>query len=143
MARLGDLIKLKRERMGLSLRDFAEMCNMSHSYIRNLEYGDPRTGKDIVPTLDYLEKLAPVLDMSLEDLLRGIGYIQEMNNQFEPSDLKLLRQGKKSSGSFSHLRDELQRFVADPLNEEYLKLAKELRDKNIKVRFVRETFFEE
>lgn len=94
MEKLGDLIKERRDSLKLSLRDFGKLCNMSHSYIRNLEDGDPRTGKEIVPTLSGLEKLAPVLGMSMEQLLKRIGYIHKAGEKFESSNLKLIRGNK-------------------------------------------------
>lgn len=215
MSRLGNLIKARREELGLSLRDFAEMCGMSHSYIRNLEDGDPRTGKQIVPTLEYLEKLAPALSMSLEEVLKEIGYIQDTDNRFEPANLSLLRNGKsydemsleialktgeriepslyeavekginknpsalfidvlakfanvdrsffyrKNSldvleysrlkepykhapareDQFYRISEDVRKFVTEPDSEEYLMLARELKEKNISVKFIRDTFF--
>lgn len=94
MEKLGDLIKARRESLGLSLREFGNLCGISHSYIRNLEEGDPRTGREIVPTLSCLKKLAPVLEMSLEELLKRIGYIHKTVGKFEPSNLKLIRGDK-------------------------------------------------
>ena len=216
MAKLGDIIKQKRENMGLSLREFAEKCNVSHSYIRNLEEGNPRTGKDVVPKLNYLEKIAPALGMSMENLLKEMQFIQDVSDRFEPSNLKLIR-GKKTyeeisqeiAGSIgeriepsvyealekghdrnpsalfidiiakfanvdrsffyrkntpntleyarknfpykytqpneklpAQLINEYREFLADPANEEYLRFAKELKEKKIKVKLVRDMIFE-
>ncbi|NSW91621.1 MAG: helix-turn-helix transcriptional regulator [Firmicutes bacterium] len=217
MSRLGDLVKAKRESMKLSLREFADMCNVSHSYIKNLEDGDPRTGKDITPTLEYLERIAPVLGMSLEDLLKETGYIQDTDNSFYPLNLKLIRGDKSYDGickeiedktgvkiepsvyeavekglnkqpsplfidvlakfagvdrlffyrkntlssleyakkmfpyqyvqpkneAFSNIPEDILEFISNPLNLEYLKLAKELADKKIKVKLVRDIMFED
>jgi transcriptional regulator with XRE-family HTH domain len=218
MTKLGELIKQKRESRGLSLREFSEKCMLSHSYIKNLEDGDPRTGKTIVPTIDSLEKIAPALEMSLEDLLKSIGYIPEKTGKFEPSNLGLIRgswtseevcrdiavktgskinpsiyeaieNGKDNNpshlfidtlakyagvdrsffyklndeesykdakennpyqywqndkGVLFHIRDkELIDFIKNPDCEDYIRLAKELFEKKIKVKFVRNTFFEE
>lgn len=106
MSRLGDLVKAKREDMKLSLREFADMCNVSHSYIKNLEDGDPRTGKDITPTLEYLERIAPVLGMTLEDLLKEIGYIQDTDNSFYPLNLKLIREDKSYEDICKEIEDK-------------------------------------
>lgn len=91
---LGELIKFSRESWGLSLRKFSKRCALSHSYIKNLEDGDPRTGKSIMPTIDSLEKIAPALEMSLEELLKKVGYITEKGEGFEPSNLKLIRNAR-------------------------------------------------
>jgi len=214
MTRLGDIIKARREALGLSLREFAEKCNLSHSYIKNLEDGDPRTGKDIMPTLNSLEKLAPVLGMTVEEMLKEIGFIQQSGGGFEPSNLKLIRgdksyeelceEVKRKTGekiapsvyealekgqeanpssfiinllakyanvdaSFFYrkktakveesprntpdiqytareeaapcIQEDLLEFALNPENEEYIRLAKELHDKNIKVKFIRDVLF--
>lgn len=217
MNTLGELIKAKRESMKLSLREFADMCNVSHSYIKNLEDGDPRTGRNISPTLEYLERVAPVLGMSLEDLLKKTGYIQGEKKEFycpnlklirgdksyedickeieeqtgvkiEPSvyeavekgvnknpsplfidvlakfvnvdrsffyqknNLKLLEYAKKifpyqqtecRSEYLSNIPEDMLKFVSDPSNLEYLVLAKELANKKIKAKLVRNILFEE
>lgn len=57
MQKLGEIIKEYREKNKLSLRDFSNLCNLSHTYIDKLEKGkDPRNGKAVEPTLDALEK---------------------------------------------------------------------------------------
>ncbi|MGI6778529.1 MAG: helix-turn-helix domain-containing protein [Acetivibrionales bacterium] len=94
MEKLAYLIKVRREKLNLSLRDFGNLCGVSHSYIRNLEDGDPRTGRRITPTLSCLEKLAPALDMSLEKLLKEVGYINSEGDKFDCSNLRLLRGDK-------------------------------------------------
>lgn len=216
MARLGDMIKARRESMGLSLREFAQKCNLSHSYIKNLEDGDPRTGKDIMPTLSSLDKLAPVFCTTVESLLKDIGYIQDTYEGFEPSNLKLIRgersyeeicreifdktgeqiapslykaleegcdtspsaliidvlakylnvdraffyrkntanpleyaredhsyqQEPSGEGTLSYIKEDLREFVLNPENEDYIRLAKELCEKNIKVKFIRNALFE-
>lgn len=216
MTRLGEIIKARRESMGLSLRDFAQICGMSHSYIRNLEDGDPRTRRRVIPTLDYLKKLAPVLDMSFEDLLKEIGYINDTGYMFDPLKLKLVR-GTRTYKEISHdiaqktgetiepdlyeavekgidknpsmifvnivakyanvrrsfffnntedknehtninssceyninisrctnyIKEEIQQFIINPCNMEYLILAKELKDNNINIAAVRNTFLKD
>lgn len=207
MTRLGELIKKRRESEGLSLREFSERCSLSHSYIKNLEDGDPRTGKSIVPTIDSLEKIAPALGMSLEELLKSTGYIPDNNRALEMASLKFIRgkrtfdevckdiqiktgipvspstykaieegkegnppdifintlvqymeressfidngAGRKSLDGLSndllqHIDDEnLKKFIYDPGSSEYLRLAKDLFDRKIKVKFIRSTFFED
>jgi transcriptional regulator with XRE-family HTH domain len=146
MVKLGELIKAKRAELGLSLREFANLCTMSHSYIRNLEDGDPRTGRNIVPTLEYLEKLAPALSMSLEELLKEIGFIQDITRE-SIEDLNDSGENNKDGERIridnikSLEEDDLKDFIFDPDSMEYLKLAKELKDKNISVGFIREIFF--
>lgn len=213
MSILGRLIREKRDSERLSLREFADLCNLSHSYIKNLEQSDPRTGKKIVPTLDSLEKLAPVLGMSLEELLKTSELVKD-NKKFEPSNLVLIRAGKtyeeisenimQSTGNridpnlyeslekgkvespsllfidilanyagvnrsffykvntvqslsetqksspypisrkeMYHADKSLHDFLHDPSSHEYLILAKELKEKKIKVQLIRQMLFYE
>ena len=155
MAKLGNLIKNKRESEGLSLREFSERCNLSHSFIKKLEDGDPRTGKQIGPTMDSLEKLAPALNISLEDLLIKIGYIQDESRKLEHTNFKIMHMGNSFEDSHkdshqnpkefpSHVKEnDLKYFISDPQSMEYLELAQELFEKKIKVKAIRNLLFKE
>ncbi len=75
---LGDLIKQYRNNKGLSLRDFAKQCGLSHTYISALEKNiDPRTGKPIAPTLDTVKYLSKGMNMSIEEILKILDDEQE------------------------------------------------------------------
>lgn len=75
---LGDLIKQYRNDKGMSLRDFAKQCGLSHTYISALEKNiDPRTGKPIAPTLDTVKYLSQGMNMSIEDILKILDDEQE------------------------------------------------------------------
>ena len=55
--RLGKFVRKRRGKM--SLRDFAEKCNISHAYLVSIEKGfDPRTGKPRKLTTEKLKALA-------------------------------------------------------------------------------------
>ena len=59
MSKLGDYVKEKRVSRGLSLRKFAELCGLSHTYLDSIEKGiDPRNGEEVRPTADTITKLA-------------------------------------------------------------------------------------
>lgn len=76
MKTLGEIIKEFRETHNLSLREFAKLCNMSHSYIDRLEKGyDPRSGAKVEPTLDTLDRISKAMNIPLDNLLKEIGYI--------------------------------------------------------------------
>ena len=63
---LGEYIRRKRKAAKLSLRDFGVLCDLSHSYIDNIEKGiDFRTGKKICLTNDTLLKIAKALKVKL------------------------------------------------------------------------------
>ena len=68
--RLGIFIKQKRNEKGLSLREFGNLCGISHTHIDSIEKGkDFRTGKPVRVTNETLEKLANVLSVSSSYLL--------------------------------------------------------------------------
>lgn len=67
---IGEMIKLYRTKTKLSLRDFAEKCGTSHSYISMLENEkNSKTGEPIVPSLSALQKIAKGLEISLNELI--------------------------------------------------------------------------
>ena len=94
MNQLGKFIKQKRKELGLSLRDFAEMCEISHSYLDNLEKGrDARSGKPVSPTIETLQKLASGLKITIVEILRISGFIDsslDQNNQIGINDDELV-----------------------------------------------------
>ena len=66
---LGDVIRKSRGKM--SLRDFAERCGISHTHLDSIEKGyDPRTGRPVGITMETLEKILKVLDISFDDFIR-------------------------------------------------------------------------
>ena len=82
MNKLGNLVKMKREEKGLSLRELAKRCNLSHSYIDSIEKGyDGKTKKAVSPTIETIEKLATGLNIAINDLLFTIGILKMDNPQ--------------------------------------------------------------
>jgi transcriptional regulator with XRE-family HTH domain len=78
--KIGTFIKRKRKEMNLSLRGFADKCAISHTYLSSLEKGiDPRSGKEISPTLETVQKIAIGTNTPLTELLSIIDYI-DLNN---------------------------------------------------------------
>ncbi|SDX32463.1 Transcriptional regulator, contains XRE-family HTH domain [Tepidimicrobium xylanilyticum] len=63
MDSLGTKIRLLRKKNGYSLRQFGQMCNLSHSYISDIENG--RTN----PSLQTLQIIAENLNTSMSYLL--------------------------------------------------------------------------
>lgn len=75
---LGDLIKEYRTIHKLSLRDFAQKCGLSHTYISALEKNiDSRTGKPIAPTLDTVKYISKGMNLSIEEILKILDDEQE------------------------------------------------------------------
>ena len=68
---LGDIIKEYRMVHQMSLRAFANRCNLSYTYISMLEKNqDYRTGKPIAPTLETVKSVAYAMNMSTDELLK-------------------------------------------------------------------------
>ena len=84
--KLGEIIKNYRREHSMSLRDFAQSCGMSHSYISMLEDGkNSKTGEPMVPTLASLKKIATALGMTLNELMSIADDMPVMLKQ--PSDV--------------------------------------------------------
>ena len=72
---IGDFIRKYRGNM--SLRDFAEKCNISHTHLDSIEKGiDPRSGKPVSVTVDTLKKIAKAMNMTINDLLIESGDVK-------------------------------------------------------------------
>ena len=66
---LGQYVRQYREEHNLSQRKFAEMCGLSNAYISILEDGkSPKTGKDLIPKIDSLLRIANAMNITLNDL---------------------------------------------------------------------------
>ncbi|NMB26378.1 MAG: helix-turn-helix transcriptional regulator [Firmicutes bacterium] len=86
---LGGVIRGYRARHGLSLREFAKMCDLSHTYIAKLEEGvDPRTKKPVEPTIETVNKVALAMAMPLDELLRISGYMSTSSPRKDVYDEK-------------------------------------------------------
>ena len=67
---LGDYIRDKRLERNMSLREFARLCDLSHTHLDSIEKGyDSRTGKEINITNDTLCKLSKALGVDESYLL--------------------------------------------------------------------------
>ena len=68
--KLSEIISSYRQKMGLSQREFARRCGLSHGTIPILEKGyNPQTGKVVVPDVPTYQKLADGMRMPLQELL--------------------------------------------------------------------------
>lgn len=69
---LGDLIKEKREAIGLSQKKLAAACSLSDSEIMKIE-----CGRRVTPSWKNLCKIAKALDFHPFEILLAAGYITE------------------------------------------------------------------
>jgi transcriptional regulator with XRE-family HTH domain len=86
----GKFLKLKREDLGLSLREFAEICDISHSYLNKLEKELPENGKLISPTIETLVKISCGLNISLQSLIDLTGVDKIEQPYLSKKDLNIL-----------------------------------------------------
>lgn len=92
-AGLGETIKQYRQDEGLSLRELAAKCELSHAYIASLENDlDGRSGKSPRPTVETLKALAKGMGMTLENLMGRAGYLV-----FDKQDVDLQDGGRFST----------------------------------------------
>jgi len=78
MNKLGEFLKKARYEKNLSLREFAKILDLSHGYLDKLEKGvDARSNAPVVPTIETLGKIAIGLNMSLNELLISVGYLEK------------------------------------------------------------------
>lgn len=67
---IGEIIKEYRSKNGISIREMAAKCNVSHGYIETLERGYQLPSRNpVVPSLTVVSKIANGIGTSLEDLL--------------------------------------------------------------------------
>ena len=90
-----------------TLREVAEKAGISHTYLGVLEKGiDPRSGKQIKPSTDTLERLAKAYKYPYEKLLKAAGYLNNDDNK--PTDAELE----------DFLRNSNVKFNGAPLDDE-------------------------
>ena len=77
----GEFMRDLRERKKLSLRDAAKGV-MSVTYLWQIEKGDRN------PSAEILKKLAPIYEVTIQELLKAAGYLEEP--KIEMSDLERL-----------------------------------------------------
>lgn len=108
---LGDVVKAYRDQHGLSLRDLAQRCGLSHTFIDTLEKGvEPKTGKPSTPTVASLQALAKGMNMSFDELMQAAGYIDSPGNDGLPGAIL-----PELTGLISQLSPDEQRTLADSL----------------------------
>lgn len=67
---LGEFVRAKRTELGMSLREFAALCGLSHTHVDSIERGyDARSGRKVNPTSETIRKLAAALGVSESELI--------------------------------------------------------------------------
>lgn len=77
---LGEYLLNERKKRNMSLREFADLIGISHTYLKKLETGiNPNIGKPVSPTIEMLSDISKSLHVSLEYLLEMSGYLKVNN----------------------------------------------------------------
>ncbi|MGI2336159.1 MAG: helix-turn-helix domain-containing protein [Dehalogenimonas sp.] len=72
MPDFGGYIRQLRQKQRLSLRDVAQKTGISYSYLAQIEHGRRNP-----PGPDFMKRLAPVYQVTLRDLLKAAGYLED------------------------------------------------------------------
>lgn len=105
---LGDVIKKYRRYNNLSIADFSEVSGISTSYISMLERNvDPR-GNAIKPSLETIEKVAKVINMDFDTLIRKISQKVVVNTTADYKDPAVDYLFEDENNSFLMESDERQ-----------------------------------
>ncbi|MCL6633938.1 MAG: helix-turn-helix domain-containing protein [Alicyclobacillus herbarius] len=98
---LGERIHNLRIQKGLSLSELAEKASIAKSYLSSIE-----RGLQANPTVQVLDKLAQVLDVSVQDLLQEKPETDPQ--ELDPTWLELIREAMESGVSKQQFREFLE-----------------------------------
>jgi transcriptional regulator with XRE-family HTH domain len=82
MSNLGEFIRLQRQLSHLSLRQLAELSDVSNAYLSQLERGLYR------PSAQVLKNLAGALELSAEELYRRAGLLDDDGEDGAPPSVE-------------------------------------------------------
>jgi transcriptional regulator with XRE-family HTH domain len=82
MSDLGDFLRLQRQLSHLSLRQLAELADVSNAYLSQLERGLYQ------PSAQVLKNLAGALQLSAEELYRRAGLLDENGDTAQPASVE-------------------------------------------------------
>ncbi len=105
---VGAQLRAARAKAGLSMKELAAAAGLPASRLTAYEFG-----RKPIP-IPELEALAGALDLAVEDFLPEAGPVAEW------------AAGRRDFQRFTELPPEVREFVADPMNESYLRLAMQL-----------------
>lgn len=83
---LSEAVKEYRLEHRYSLREFADLCGLSHVQIRRIETGVKTDGQPFEPKIKTLKKLAAGMGITLDEVLR---YCEDMVIQWDPDDVAI------------------------------------------------------
>lgn len=106
--KLHDAITKFRMEQGLSQREFAKRCNLSHNTIHLLEKGiNPRSGKPLVPDTITYKKIANGMGITMDELFTTLDqteYVSLGTTMTDDDRLEALHQNPKLGLLFDRQR---------------------------------------
>lgn len=88
---LGEIIKQFREENNMTMETFAAKAGLSKGYISMLEKNkNPKSSKQLLPSIDTFKKAAKVMSMSADDLIRmtdGSQLVRLNQNEYDLSNI--------------------------------------------------------
>ena len=96
--KLSEIVRNYRKSHRMSLRTFAERCNLAHTVVERVEKERNQLGTPYQPSLDTIQKLANGMRMSMSELLNQMDdmkvYVNEVDEMRdllkENDDLRML-----------------------------------------------------
>jgi len=82
---LSEAVKEYRKEHRYSLREFADLCGLSHVQIYRIEQGVKTDGKPFEPKIKTLKKLAAGMGISLDEILM---YCKDLTIRFDRDDME-------------------------------------------------------
>ena len=106
--KLHDAIIKFRMEQGLSQREFAKRCNLSHNTIHLLEKGvNPKTGKPLIPDTITYKKIADGMGITMDELFTTLDqteYVSLGTTMTDDDRLEALHQNSKLGLLFDRQR---------------------------------------
>ena len=127
--KLHDAITKFRTEQGLSQREFAKRCNLSHNTIHLLEKGiNPRSGKPLIPDTITYKKIADGMGITMDELFTTLDqteYVSLGTTMTDDDRLEALHQNPKLGLLFDR-----QRKMSDKDIDFMLELAERITKEN-------------
>ena len=118
---LGEIVNRYRKENNITMDEFAKKSGLSKGYISMLEKNeDPKTKKEIIPTLETINRVAEVIGMDLDTLLKHLGRNQKVelpsaNNIIPlPKTKRIPLLGKIACGSPITAEENIEDYVDVP-----------------------------
>jgi transcriptional regulator with XRE-family HTH domain len=83
---LSEAVKEYRKEHRYSLREFADLCGLSHVQIYRIEHGANTDGKPFEPKIKTLKKLAAGMGISLDEILH---YCEDLVIHWDADDVEV------------------------------------------------------